>query len=474
MTHYDIIVIGAGSGGLNIAKLMNKAGFSTLIIDKTSESIGGNCLNQGCILSKALIHHAREVKIARKMNKFGLHVQGEVNLKEIMNSIKEKKEHIKFHENINYFRRLGMSVELGNAYFVNENTVRVDNKEFTGSKIVIATGSRPKQLIIPGSEKINLLSNENIFDLEKLPQNLVVIGAGTIGIELGQAFLNLGSDVTILEKTNKYLPNESDETQRMLHTKLHEEGMKIIFNATPLSFPSKNLLKYEKDGKDRLIEFDNVLVSIGRELQIDKLKIGNANIEYDHVNNRIKVNEYLQTTNKNVFVCGDVAGSHKFTHASELQAKTIVSNFFKPRFLWKKMNYDKFSWVTYTDPEIATFGLQEMELYNRKINYQKLEVSFRNDERAVIDEANFGKLTLYISKSEKILGGSMIAKNAGELFQELSLVMSSGLKLKSILKKIYPYPTATRINKHIVSKYYSTKLTDRAKNILQKLYNIKF
>ncbi|MAF35413.1 mercuric reductase [Candidatus Woesearchaeota archaeon] len=462
---YDIIVIGAGSGGLNMAMFMNKAGFSVMLVDKKDETIGGDCLNFGCVPSKALIHVARQVKAGQDAQRFGVKQTGKVDLKKVMHYVKSKQDVIREHENASYFKKQGIDVVLGEARFASPKSITVNDKEYTAKRIIIATGSSPRQLNLPGIEKVDVQTNETIFDLEKLPKNLVVVGGGPIGIELGQAFQNLGSQVTVIQRGPTFLPKESEEVARVLQNQLENEGMRFCFESEPVRFEGKNKVVIKnKRGKETTLKFDAVLASIGRQINLN-LDLEKASIKVE--DHKIVVNEYLQTTNKRVFAVGDAAGSMMFTHAAEVHAGIVLNNFFSP--VKKKLSYDKFSWVTYTSPEIATFGLQEKALQERKIPYQKRVLDFKDDDRAIVDGATGAKLIVYVSK-DKIVGGTMVAKNAGELFQELSLAMTANMKVKTLFNKVYPYPTASRINKRLISEYLSEKLTGRAKKILRWLY----
>ncbi|MGH7799860.1 MAG: dihydrolipoyl dehydrogenase family protein [Thermodesulfobacteriota bacterium] len=468
MKEYDIIIIGAGSGGLNIAGFMNRAGFKVLLIDKSDRRIGGDCLNSGCVPSKALIHVARLLKDAKEASRFGLTVNGKADIKRVLGYVKEKQEVIRVHENAEHFRKIGMDVVLGEARFAGPDSVTVGNETYRGKKIILATGSRPRKLNIPGVENVKCETNETIFDLDKLPDHLVVIGGGPIGIELGQAFRHLGSKVTVVEMDSKFLPKESPEIAEVLRRRMESEGVNFIFNASVREFTSPNhAIIINKDNKETRIDFDTMLVSIGRDYNINGLSFEKAGIELEETGKRLKVDEYLRTTNNRVYVSGDVAGSYQFTHAAEVHAGVIINNFFSP--FKKKLNNDHMAWVTYTSPEIATFGLNEEQLNQRGISYEKVVFDFNEDDRAIVDEAQYGKLLLFIAK-DRILGGSMVAENAGELSQELILANSSGLKLKHIFGKVYPYPTASRVNKRIISLYYANKLTPFAKRVLHFFY----
>ncbi len=469
MDKYDIIVIGAGSGGLNIAGFMNRINLKVLLIDKSDSRIGGDCLNSGCIPSKALIHVSRLVYDSGKLDRYGLGIKGSVNIKKVSDYIKSKQDVIRVHENAEYFRKAGMHVALGEAKFVSKNSVKVGDKTYFGKKIIIATGSRPRKMTAKGDNNLkygkNYFNNENIFSLGKLPKKIIVIGGGPIGVEIGQALNRLGSKVVILNRGDRFLPKESEEVTDVLLEQLRSEGIDIRFNSSVLKILDKNNVLI-KDNKKKVKEkFDAVFVSIGRELNLD-LDLENAGIELKE-DGRLKLDKYLRTSNKNILACGDAAGGYQFTHAAELHAGVIINNFFSP--FRKSINYDNLSWVTYSYPEIATFGINEEEIRSRGIEYEKLETGFEKDDRAIVDDFVKGKLIVYVSKN-KLLGGSMVAANAGELFQELILCNSAGLDIKNIFNKIYPYPTATRINKRIIQNHFSKKLTGLSKKLLRFLY----
>lgn len=466
---HDIIVIGAGSGGLNIASFMNRVGFKVLLIDKSDKHIGGDCLNFGCVPSKALIHVGKLMHNAKETTRFSTKLKDNqvADMKKVSEYVTQKKDVIREHENATYFRKKGMDVELGVAKFHSKDTIIVNGKRFSAKNIVLATGSRPKLLDIPGIENVQYQTNETIFDLKELPKKFVVVGGGPIGMELGQAFSRLGSEVHIIQRGDLFLPKEEKQVTDILCKQFEKEGIVIHKNSTPISFSDKNTIVIEKNGKKESIVFGEILISIGRQLNIENLDLSKADIKVEK--NKLIINDYLQTTNKNVFVCGDLAGSYQFTHAAELHAGVLLSNFFKPKIFWKKVSYDKLSWVTYTSPEIATFGLNKKEIEQRGISYDVLEQDFDDEDRAIVDENTQGKLIMYITKG-KILGGTMISENAGELAQELMLANTLDIPIKDIFKKTYPYPTASRINKKTISKHMGEKLTPFVKKMMKILY----
>lgn len=463
---YDLIVIGAGSGGLNIASFMNKAGFKVLLVDKADKNIGGDCLNTGCIPSKALIHCAKLAHSANEASNFGYKVSGKADIKKIKSYINEKIEFIRKHENAAWFRKQGMDVVLGEAKFNSKKSIIVKGKEYHAKNIILATGSRPRKLKITGSDKVEFYSSENIWTIDKIPKNFLFIGGGPISTELGQSFQRLGSQVTILTNTAEFLPKEEPEIRKVLQEQLLSEGMKFHFSSNPVEFKNKNELIFEQNGKKKNIKFDAVFLGIGRELNYQGLDLEKAGIK---VHERgIFVNNYLQTTNKNVYLCGDIAGGFQFTHACELQTSTIIKNLFSP--IKTKLTYDNFSWVTYTYPEIATFGINEKEMKKRGLNYKRLVLDHTDDDRAIVDQFQDGKSIIYVDNKDKLLGGTIISPNAGEVFQEFVLAKTNNLSISSFLQKIYAYPTASRINKKIITNLFAKKLTPFAKKVLRWMY----
>ncbi len=472
---YDIIVIGAGSGGLSVALPLHEFGMKVLLIDKKDEAIGGDCLNDGCIPSKALIHVAKIVQQAKESEKFGLQVQGVADMEKVMAYVRERQGIIRKHENADFFRKKGIAVALGIARFISEDSVEVAGKQYKGRKIVIATGSRPRKLSFPGSDGQHYLTNQSVFDLKHLPEKLLVIGGGPIGIEMAQAFRRLGSEVTVVHNKESILDKESQEISNILLQRLKEEGIHFLLGSETIRFTdTKHLLIKTQEQQEVTLEFDEMLVSIGRELNTEQLDLSKAGIATDE--NGIVVNEYLQTSNKQVYVCGDIAGSLMFSHAAEQQATVLLNNFMSP--LKKKLDNKNMSWVTFTDPEVATFGYSEQQLKEKQISYEKLTLNFKEDDRAVVEAYQYGKLILYIQKSSlfnwnlKLLGGTMIAPHAGEMFQELVLANTNKIGINAFFNKIYAYPTGSTINKRIVMAKKQEQLKPFVKKILQLLYRI--
>ncbi len=471
---YDIIVIGAGSGGLSVGLFMNQAGFRVLMISKSDQDIGGDCLNDGCVPSKALIHVAKIIHQARKAAHLGLQVSGKADIKKAISYIKATQSFIRTHENSQWLKDQGITVILGSARFSGRNEVEVNGKTYSGKKIVIATGSKPIKLKAEGVEKVRYFDNESIFHLNDLPERILCIGGGPIGLEMAQALQRLGSKVTVVHKGSMILAHDDQTVTDILLKQLENEGVEFILNADIERFVSANEGIINKaDGETVKVNFDAIFVATGRELALTPLCLYEAGIAVEA--DKIIIDKYLRTSNKDVMVCGDIAGDLQFSHAAEFHARIILNNLFSP--FKKKLNNEYMSWVTFTDPELATFGLNEKQLKQKKIGYTRLEKGFRDDDRAVVDDCQYGKLVLIISKGglfrkQKILGGTMIAPNAGELIQELILANTSQLSVKAIFNKVYPYPVASRINQSLITELMSEGLTPGIKALLQKAYQI--
>ncbi len=472
---FDIIVIGAGSGGLSIGLFMAKAGFKVLMAAISDHDIGGDCLNDGCVPSKAFIHVSRMAHNARLAARFGLQVDGKIDLKKATDYVYERQEVIRAHENAKWLQEQGVETALGYAHFTAANEIEIEEKRYEAKKIVIATGSKPRKLTIAGVDHVEkYFDNENIFEQEVLPKRLLVIGGGPIGIEIAQAMSRLGSEITVIQKAKNLLPHDDVAVSGILRTQLEKEGLKIFTSASVDRFTSANEAQITMgDGTQATQEFDAVFAGVGRQLSLESLHLEHADIKVKE--GKIIRDKYLRTTNKNVFVCGDIAGDLMFSHAAEFHARIILNNLFSP--FKKALNNDHLSWVTFTDPEVASFGLSEKQLKERGTIYERLEEDFTDDDRAVVDGYQYGKMILFISPNsllgkQKILGGTMIAPNAGELIQELILANSQGLSINAIFNKIYPYPVASRINQKIMLTYKSKGLTGGIKKLLQIAYKI--
>ncbi|GAB2528534.1 dihydrolipoyl dehydrogenase family protein [Spirosoma aerophilum] len=473
MSRYDLIVIGTGSGGLSIGLTMYELGFKILFIEKDEQNIGGECLNTGCVPSKALIHVSRQVHQAKAAQAFGLTDGGKPDFGLVKQYIQERISRIKQHENADFFRQQGIDVVIGTARFTGKNTLEAAGKTFTAKRIVIATGSQAIPLKVPGIEAVALYDNHTIFNLDALPKRLLVVGGGPVAVELGQALHRLGSAVTIVQSAGRILGKEGPEVSELLMERLSLEGIDIRVNTKLVAFPSATLATIEDAaGTQSQLGFDAVLVSIGRQINVDALQPEAAGIATE--SGKLKLDAYLRTTNPQVYAIGDVTGQLYFSHTPEMQAPILMNNFLSP--LKKKVSYENFSWVTFTDPEVATFGLSEEQLTEQGVAYEKIVYGFGEDDRAVIDDYQYGKLWLYLSKGHKLfgkrklLGGSLVAPQAGEMIQDLILANTADLGAGAIQNKIYPYPVASRVSKMALLEQLKGNIPGWVKQVVRRLY----
>ncbi len=476
--NYDLIVIGSGSGGLGVALGMLEMGLEVLLIDKHADKIGGECLNTGCVPSKALLHVAKQIYQSKTSSRFGLDIQGGIQIEKVKSYIQEKQASIRSHENLKYLQEKGMDVVLGTASFLSKKEIQVNEEIYRAKNIVISTGTSPRKIDIKGagSAAVPVFTHESVFDIDFIPKHFVFIGAGPVSIELGQAFSRLGSKVSIINRGKGILKKEDQDISDVLLEKLLQEEIDFYFNTevSEIEYGNIAVLK-NQSGEEKKIPADAIFMGLGREFNFKSLDLDKAGIETQ--NTKILLNERLQTTNKNVFVSGDAADNMKFSHAAELHNMLLINNFISP--LKKKLDFDHFPWVTFTDPEIATFGLNEKSLKEKKIAFEKLETDFSKEDRAVTDNYEYGKLILFIEKKRfnagnaKILGGSMVAPNAGEITQELILANVAGLKLKDFMSKIYAYPTAGGIHKSLARNRMVEQIKPWMKRIIIFWYRLK-
>lgn len=437
---YDMTIIGGGSGGLTAARVAKSLGANVLLLDK--EILGGDCLRYGCVPSKSLIHVAKVVQQAKEAMSLGL-VPAElgVDMAKVTAYIQGVISRVGEAEKI-YTE--GVTVKFGQVRFKSPTELLLNDEEITSRNTIIATGSRPATPRIEGIQEVGYLTNEDVFDLMDLPQSIVIIGGGPIGIELGQSLHRLGTQVTIIQGPERILPKEDPEVSAAITKVLKDEGITIVTNAR-LSKASRNGSKKVVTAKqgDQLLTFeaDEILLSLGRQPNIEHLNLEAVGIKYD--SKGIKVDDNLQTSAQNVLAIGDVIGGYLFTHVAAYQAGIAVRNALVP-IAKKKVDYRVVPWCTFTDPEAARVGLtpQEAEKQYKDVRIEKLPWADIDRAQAENETTGFIKLIM-AGKKEEIVGAHMVGARAGELLGEIALAMQHNLSISDIYNTIHAYPTLT-------------------------------
>lgn len=454
---YDVIVIGGGAGGLTVAAGASSLGARVALIEK-EKKLGGDCLHVGCVPSKALISAANGVYEARKnASSFGLAVNGTIDMKSVMNHVQKAISVIQEHDDDERFEKLGIDVFHGAAVFASAHDVKVNDLVLTGKKIVIATGSRPSIPPIEGLKNSGFLTNQTIFNLEKLPEKLAVIGGGAIGAELAQAFSRLGSEVTLIERSSFILSKEDQEI-RELATKLLREEMTILTEArveSVTAFEDRKKIEIEQEGVRKTIEVDELLLAVGRQPNTDRLNLKEIGVVCDD-KGFIKVNDSMQSSIPHIFAIGDTNGKYLFTHAAGMEGKAVVQK--AVLGLPNKVNYDHFPWVTYISPEVFHLGLTEEEARDRDGNVQIFKASLKGVDRFIADDATDGFVKIIASKNGKIVGAHALGKGAGDWMQTVVSAKQNGKKIGDLSQMVYPYPNHAAAVQKTADLYWREKL----------------
>ncbi len=469
----NVVVIGAGTAGLVTAPGTAGLGGRVALIERNK--MGGDCLNFGCVPSKALISSARLLHAIRHADDWGIaRPPVEPDFKRLFERMHERRAKIAPNDSQERFEKLGVEVIRGEARFVSPHEVEVDGRKLRAKHFVIATGTRAARPKIEGIESVRAFTNETIFDeLDAKPERLLVLGGGPIGCELAQVFARFGVRVTILQKGARLLQKEDQDVSALMQKRLETEGITIL---------TESELKAVKPGSNGLSasiahagatcdeEFDALLLAAGRSPNIESLNLGAAGVKTGQ--RGVEVNDYLQTSQPHIYAAGDVTGRYLFTHMADFQARIVVRNILMPvQLLRQKANYSVVPWCTYTDPEIARVGLSEDEAKTRGIEFDRFEKKMTEVDRAVVESADAGFAKVLVKRgSDKILGVTIVAEHAGELLQPFVLAMSSGLGLKKIAAAIHPYPTFTEVGRKLGDDHARTALTPFVKKLFAWLY----
>ena len=465
---YNSIVLGGGSAGLVAAYTSSTLKGKVALVER--EKMGGDCLNTGCVPSKAILRSAKYISDIKHHADFGLtHASCDYQFADIIQRVKYKIATIEPKDSVERYTELGVECHQGNANVLSPWEVEVNGKILTGKNIIIATGATPFIPKVKNLEQIPYYTTDTIWSLTELPEKLLVIGAGPIGCELGQAFARLGSEVTIIQRDERILPNEDEAASKLVEESLIKDNINLLTNFNSDEFTStenKLSLVGKQEGKDVQIDFTHLLIATGRKANTDGLEAINLEVNQQ---NRLVTNAHLQTKYPNIYACGDVTSSMQYTHTASHQAWYAAFNaLFNPLKKFK-CTLDNIPRAVFTDPEITSLGITEQHAINNGIEHQVTTFPMDDIDRAITDNATTGFIKVITAgKSDKILGVCIVGEHASELIAEFVLAKTNKLGLNSILKTVHIYPTKSEINRMVAGKWRRTKLTERISNILIK------
>ncbi len=471
---YHMVVIGGGTAGLVTA--IGAAGLGARVALIERSLMGGDCLNSGCVPSKALIRAARAAATVRDAGEFGVDQQAPVvDFGRVMERMRRLRAGISNHDSASRFSGLGIDVYLGQASFTGPRSVQVGDSELAFSKACIATGTRAFMPPVPGLEAANPLTNETIFTLTDLPRRLAVIGSGPIGVEMAQSFARFGSQVTLIEGQQGVLPREDRDAAEIVGHSMQRDGVQMLFGS--------KVTRVSVDGGDNVLEIastsggtdavraDRILVATGRVPNLEDLGLEAAGIGH-HPRKGVLVNDRLRTANRHVYAAGDICSLYKFTHMADAMARIVIANALF--FGRSKATGLTIPWCTYSDPELAHVGLNEQEAEKQNIALNTYRTELSAVDRAVLDSESEGFVKIHCRRgTDKIVGATIVASHAGEMISEVTMAMTCGAGLRSIAQTIHPYPTQSEAIRKTADAYQRTRLTPGVQRLLRTILRFR-
>jgi len=468
---YNLVVIGAGTAGLVTAAGAAGLGAKVALVER--HLLGGDCLNYGCVPSKAIIRSSRVLADLREAGRYGVKLAAgpEVDFPAVMERMRRLRAGLSRHDSARRFQELGIDVFLGNGRFSGPETAEVAGKTLRFKKAVIATGGRPVHPRLEGLAAAGFLTNETVFSLTRQPARLLVMGGGPIGCEFAQAFRRLGCQVFLLHKHGRIMNREDADAAAIIQRAFTKEGIQLLLNANPLGIaltPTGKVVRYERDGQTGEIEVDEILVGAGRAPNVEGLNLEAAGVTYEGGRGRgVIVNDRLQTTNPKIYAAGDVCLPYQFTHLADAAARIVIQNaLFSGN---KKLSALTVPWCTYTDPEVAQVGLSEAAARKQGLAVQTFVKPWGEVDRAILDGEEEGFVKILVKAgTDKILGATIVARHAGEMISEVSTAMAGKLGLGALAAVIHPYPTQAEAIRQTGDLYNRTRLTPFLKKLFTK------
>lgn len=468
----NLVVIGAGSAGLVTAYIAAAVKARVTLIEK--HEMGGDCLNTGCVPSKALIRSAKYVSLIRRHEEFGVRqASSEHDFADIMDRVHRVIATIEPHDSVERYEGLGVEVIKGEARITGPWSVEVNGQTLTTRHIVVATGARPFVPPIPGIDQVEALTSDTIWSLRTHPGRLLVLGGGPIGCELSQAFQRLGADVTQVEMLPRILNGEDPEVSAFVEAKLRAEGVQVMTGHKVTGFEVEGEEKVavtEHEGAAIRVPFDTLLVAVGRQARVEGFGLEEVGVTVR--NGRIETDDYLQTRVPTIFACGDCVGPFQFTHAASHQAwHAAVNSLFANPFKRFKVDYSVLPHATFTDPEVARVGLSEEDAKARGVEYEVTLYDMEEQDRAIAEGQAQGFVKVLTPPGkDRILGATIVGEHAGDLISEFTLAMKHGIGLTKILGTIHAYPTLAEANKAVAGNWKRANAPERALDFLQRYH----
>ncbi len=466
---YNLVVVGAGTAGLVTA--IGAAGLGARVALVERHLMGGDCLTVGCVPSKGLLAAAKVAATVRKSGDYGIRAPQalEVDFGAVMERMRRLRADISRHDSARRYTEAGVDVFIGQGEFVQPHQLRVGDQLLNFKRAVIATGARAAALPIPGLEETGYLTNETLFGLTRLPPRLGVIGAGPIGCEMAQAFARFGSKVYLLERFSQILGREDREAAAVVEQALRHDGVELVLNCSTQSISAVNgekIIDLECGDESRRIALDEILLGVGRAPNVEGLGLEKAGVEYD-ARQGVTVNDYLRTSNPMIYAAGDICSLYKFTHTADATARIVIQNaLFLGR---KKASALTIPWCTYTDPEIAHVGMYEKDAEARGLKVDTFVRELKEVDRAVLDGETEGFVKVHTEKGkDRILGATIVARNAGNMISEFTLAMVAGAGLGTVAGTIHPYPTQSEAIKQVGDAYNRTRLTPLVRKLFSR------
>lgn len=472
---YDIGIIGGGAAGLTVASGAAQLGAKSLLIER-EPALGGDCLHFGCVPSKTLIKSAHVYHAMKNAHAYGLPSVDvpPVEFKKVADRIRSVVATIQKHDSVERFCGLGARVEFGEARFTDDHTVDLDGRPFSAKTWVIATGSSPVVPPITGLRETEYLTNREIFYMDTLPPSMVILGGGPIGIEMAQAFARLGSEVTVVDMASQILGKEDKDMADAVQTVLAQEGVVFHLNATVVRVRAaggrKVVVIKTGQGAEQELSAEALLVAIGRMANVDGLGLEAIGVDLNR--GGVTVDNRLRTSRKHIYAAGDINGGYQFTHAAGYEGGIVIANavFRLPR----KADYTFLPWCTYTDPELASIGMNEKAAQARGIGYTVWTEAFQDNDRGLAEGERTGQIKMLLDEREKPIGVQILGPHAGDLMSEWVAVLNGKMKLSTLASAVHPYPTLGEINKRVAGSYLAPKIfSDRIRKGLKLFFNLK-